>query len=135
MRMGDKPLSEGTGERDMSNLREYRRDGTPVEETASKVRPGPLGRPVAIVLASALILAFVAWAAVELWGETQDTDTPPAATESSEPSPPSTPTPNNGTINTPDNTAPTDRDPTPPSGTGGDSESTSPDGTQNAPAQ
>ncbi len=116
----------------MSNLNE--RDGPAVEEAARNVRPGPLGRPVAVVLTTALVLALVAWAGVELWGETQDTDATPAETQSSE-KPPASSAPSGGTINTPGNTVPADRDPTPPSSTGGDSQSTSPDGTENAPAQ
>lgn len=100
--------------------------------TARETRPGPPGRPVLKVLVAALILAALAWGAVEIWGESQDVDPdvaapPPAAREPARPSAPI------ASENSLGNTAPTDRDPTPQSGTGGESEVNTPDGTQSAP--
>jgi hypothetical protein len=53
-----------------------------------KARQGPLGRPVLLVLLGGLVLALIAWAGVEMWGEHIDrpaaeepggiTTTPPA---------------------------------------------------------
>lgn len=100
--------------------------------TAGETRPGPLGRPVARVLAGTLILAALAWGAVELWGESQDdaADVAAPAPTISEPAAPPAPT---ASENSPGNTAPTDRDPTPQSGSGGDSEVNTPTGTQTPP--
>ncbi|HVK90882.1 MAG TPA: hypothetical protein VM468_05670 [Mycoplana sp.] len=107
----------------------------PVELSATQARQGSFGRPVALVLAGGLILALIAWGAVEYWGETQDnaaeaTNSEPAVHQSQ-------PQPQSG--NTADTapsteqkagTAPTDRDPTYESGTGGQSPVVTPDGTQ-----
>ena len=79
--------------------------------TAQETRPGPLGRPVAVVLGVGLVLAAIAWGAVELWGESQDdaADVAAPAQTISEPAAPSATT---ASENSPGNTAPTDRDPT-----------------------
>lgn len=114
----------------------------PVKVGPNATRPGPLGKPVAIVLASALALAAVAWAGVEFWGEVQDTDaqgTPgaqPSVTERAPAEPASTPSPEASapSQSDPANSAPVETDPTPPSGTGGESQRVTPDGTQLAPA-
>jgi hypothetical protein len=95
-----------------------------VVETATDARQGRRGRPVLIVLVSALILASIAWIGAEMWGEASDapakqTATPPAGQNSS-PAPAGSPTPA-----TP---APTDRTPHPDGGTGGDSQTTQPSG-------
>lgn len=59
----------------------------PVKTTAAETRPGPLGRPVAIVLGCALVLVLVAWGAMEIWGESQDdaADVAPTAPSVTEP--------------------------------------------------
>jgi hypothetical protein len=44
----------------------------PVVETATEARQGNWGRQVLIVLIASLLLAMVAWAAVEIWGESID---------------------------------------------------------------
>ncbi|MDR6754950.1 hypothetical protein J2Y48_000223 [Mycoplana sp. BE70] len=100
---------------------------------AVQARQGRLGRPVAVVLAGGLLLALIAWGAVEYWGETLDSSvtgsTAPAVSQ-----PANSPKPDAGTTSedktTPENTAPTDRDPTYQSGTGGPSPVVTPDGTQ-----
>lgn len=98
-----------------------------VKVGVAATRPGPLGRPVAVVLAGALVLAAVAWVAAEYWGEAHDgeienTIGQPAVTDPTSPS--SAPSQSD-----PASSAPTDRDPTPPSSTGGDSQTTETDGT------
>ncbi|TKT59847.1 hypothetical protein [Rhizobium sp. LC145] len=75
--------------------------GSPIEEPMSptEARQARTGRPVLIVLVSGLILAFIAWGAVEWWGQTteppaEQTATPPAGdTTPANPDarPPSTP--------------------------------------------
>jgi cytoskeletal protein RodZ len=113
----------------------------PVKVGPNATRPGPLGKPVAIMLACALALAAVAWAGAAFWGEAQDTDaegTPGAQPSLSEQAP-AGPSPSSGEASAPSqsdpaNTAPAETDPTPPSATGGDSQSVTPDGTQSAPA-
>lgn len=108
------------------------RDPKPdVKVDATRARQGRLGRPVVLVLAVGLLLALIAWGAVEYWGETLDPSergsTTPTASQPSD-----NPAPEVGTENknTPENTAPTDRDPTYQSGTGGPSPVVTPDGTQ-----
>lgn len=46
-----------------------RSDQKTVTETATEARQGNFGKPVLIVLVSGLLLAFVAWGAVEWWGK------------------------------------------------------------------
>lgn len=100
--------------------------------TARETRQGGLGRPVLKVLAASLALAFLVWGAVEIWGESAD---PAVDTEQTSSTANGAQTPTQETI---DNTVPgggetvtTDRDPTQQSGTGGDSQSVTPDGTAN----
>ena len=45
---------------------------TPVRETATETRQGPLGKPVLMVLLGGLVLAVIAWGAAELFGESTD---------------------------------------------------------------
>ena len=47
-----------------------------VELSPVEARQGLLGRPVLVVLVAGLLLAMVAWAASEYWGESIDTQTP-----------------------------------------------------------
>lgn len=99
---------------------------------ARESRQGGLGRPVLKVLAISLVLAFLAWGAVEIWGRASapSSEADPAGAVST-PGDAST----QGTIDdTPaggGQSAPTDRDPTPQTGTGGDSQRVTPDGTAN----
>ncbi|WEX87335.1 hypothetical protein PZN02_003716 [Sinorhizobium garamanticum] len=103
------------------------------EFSARETRPGGLGLRVLAVLTGGLFLALLAWGAVELWGEMNDSDQA-TQTEQTQPAPSSeqtgsvgnqTPAPADG-----QQPSPTDRDPTAPSGTGGPSQQTSPDGTE-----
>ncbi|MCV9996995.1 hypothetical protein OE766_01885 [Pararhizobium sp. YC-54] len=87
-----------------------------------QARQGLLGRPVLMVLICGLVLALVAWAGAEIFGESTDND---AATKVEE----KLPAPNSDTSSkpgTPDNTTtepsqtvPTDKDPTPQTGSSG----------------
>lgn len=57
----------------------------PVELTPTEARQGFLGRPVLAVLVGGLVLAMLAWAAVEFWGMSiapAETATDPATTSS-----------------------------------------------------
>ncbi|MBY3390357.1 hypothetical protein [Rhizobium laguerreae] len=94
-----------------------------VVETASKVRQGPWGRPVLMVLMGGLALVTIAWAVAEFWGESIDQD--PQATVSTQPDPintqPARPNafddnPASGPARAPEAT---DRDPTPQANGGG----------------
>ena len=105
----------------------------PVKVGPNATRPGPLGRPVAVVLACALALAAIVWVAAEYWGEAQDGDTAgmtgrPVVTGTA---------PREATApsqSDPANSAPTVSGPTPPTETGGNSQSAIPNGTT-APQQ
>jgi len=100
------------------------------EFSAAETRQGGRGFPVLAVLGTSLALVVVVWAAVELWGNYIDPtpeNTERTTTNSGEP-----------TQDTIDNsvpgatqTVPTERDPTPESGTGGESQTVTPDGTSN----
>ncbi|MCW5708111.1 hypothetical protein [Shinella sp.] len=99
---------------------------------ARETRQGGLGRPMLKVLGISLALAFLVWGAVEIWGESAD---PTVDTEQTSSTSDGTQTPTQDTI---DNsvpgggeTVPTDRDPNQDSGTGGDSQRVTPDGTGN----
>ncbi|MDK1376749.1 MULTISPECIES: hypothetical protein [unclassified Sinorhizobium] len=101
------------------------------EFSARETRPGGLGLRVLAVLTGGLFLVLLAWGAVELWGESNDSDRA-TQTEQTQPAPSSeqtgsvgnqTPAPVDGQA------SPTDMNPTAPSGTGGPSQQTSPDGT------
>ncbi|MCA1406769.1 hypothetical protein I6F26_07020 [Ensifer sp. IC3342] len=101
------------------------------EFSARETRPGGLGLRVLAVLTGGLFFALLAWGAVELWGEMNDSD---QTTEQTQPAPSSEQTGSvgNGSPAPADaqQPAPTDRDPTAQSGTGGPSQQTSPDGTE-----
>ena len=97
---------------------------------ARESRQGGLGRPVLRVLGISLALVVLVWGAVEIWGEATDPSDPVDTSQTSSTN--DTPTgmiddtaPGGG------ETVPTDRDPTPQSGTGGVSQSVTPDGTAN----
>lgn len=110
--------------------------GDAVRLNATQARQGRLGRPVLKVLIGGLVLAALAWGVAEyVAGEGVDND---AATTRSEITPPATPqatTPNQPTVDNtpragePAQMAPADRDPTAQGGTGGPSQTKSPDGT------
>ncbi|WP_075292619.1 hypothetical protein [Pararhizobium arenae] len=88
-----------------------------VRATTTEARQGPLGKPIFIVLVCGLLLALVAWAGAEIFGESTDND---AATETQQVTPAETatdaPTTPSSDVQQP---APVDQDPTPQSGTGG----------------
>ena len=120
--------------------------GDPVSKThdadrtrysATEARQGFLGKPVLMVLAVSLALVIAVWGAVEIWGTSTDreagvddtqttsttSETPGADAESGfDADPPA------GSAT---ETAPTDEDPTPQSGTGGESQTTTEDGSVN----
>lgn len=102
--------------------------------SARETRQGGLGRPVLKVLGISLALVFLVWGAVEIWGERVD-PSDPSDTSQTTSTVNDAQTPSQDTIDdtAPDSgqTVPTDRDPTPQSGTGGDSQSVTPDGTAN----
>jgi hypothetical protein len=97
--------------------------------SALETRQGRRGFPVLAVLATSLALAAIVWAIMELWGNNID-PTPEAVNETT-----TSGVPAQVTIDDSDSsstqTVPTDRDPTPDSGTGGESQITTPDGTLN----
>jgi len=100
--------------------------------SARETRQGGPGRPVLKVLGASLLLAFLAWGAVEIWGERIDPSAPVDETQTSSTS---NGTPTQDTIDDSvpggGQTVPTDRDPTQQSGTGGDSQRVAPDGNAN----
>ncbi|KQV31467.1 hypothetical protein ASE23_06450 [Rhizobium sp. Root73] len=89
-----------------------------VELSGVQARQGFLGRPVLMVLICGVVLAMLAWAGAEVFGESTDND---AATKVEE----KLPAPNNGAPATqetpvdPAQMAPADKDPTPQTGSGG----------------
>lgn len=91
---------------------------------AQESRQGGLGRPVLKVLGISLALALLVWGGVEIWGERSD------PVDASQTSSTSGGTPTQDTI---DNTVPGGNEvvPTPQSGSGGDNQSVTPDGTAN----
>ncbi|MFA1626870.1 hypothetical protein ACDY96_30290 [Rhizobium mongolense] len=108
-----------------------------VVETPVEARQGFLGRPVLMVLVGGLFLAMIAWGISEMFGEAVDNDAATDVNQSTttEPNAVVTPTDQKVIDNTPPagekmQTAPTDRDPTAGSGTGGDSQSVAPAGTE-----
>jgi cell division protein FtsN len=107
-----------------------------VQASPAQTRQGPLGKPVLMVLIGGLLLAAIAWAVVGQYGEAIDnnaaTNTQPATSETNAVV---TPPDQNVIDNTPPagdkmQPTPTDRDPTAESGTGGDSQSVAPAGTE-----
>lgn len=108
-----------------------------VKETAVEARQGLLGRPVLMVLIGGLFLAMIAWGIAEMYGEAVDNDAATGVnqTTTAEPNAVVTPTDQKVIDNTPPageqmQSAPTDRDPTAESGTGGESQSVAPAGTE-----
>lgn len=108
-----------------------------VVETSVEARQGLLGRPVLMVLIGGLVLAMIAWGISEMYGEAVDNDaaTDVNQTSTSTPNAVVTPTDQKVIDNAPPagekmQTAPTDRDPTAESGTGGDTQSVVPAGTE-----
>lgn len=100
---------------------------------AHESRQGGLGRPVLMVLGTSLALVFLVWGAVEIWGKASD---PTGSVDNvSQTSSTTSGTPTQDTIDDSvpggGETVPTDREPNPESGTGGDSQSVTPDGTAN----
>jgi len=76
-------------------------DSPPVVETATEARQGSWGAPVLKVLIAGLVLAMIAWAGAEWWGEAtappaEQTATPPAGSTTPE-NPDAAPTANPAT--------------------------------------
>ena len=97
---------------------------------ARETRQGGLGRPVLKVLGISLALAFLVWGAVEIWGESTDPSVDTEQTSSTSSSTPAEGTTDNA-VPGGGETVPTDRDPNADSGTGGESQRVTPDGTGN----
>jgi hypothetical protein len=101
--------------------------------SASEARQGRPGRPVLKVLGASLALVLLAWGVAEIWGSAidpaDDVDTEQTSSTSGGTQP------SQDTIDTTvpggANTSATDRDPTPQSGTGGETQQVTPDGTMN----
>ena len=93
--------------------------------TGEEAKQGRTGVPVLGVLVGGLFLALLAWGAVEIWGESTDHDRL-TETEQVQPAPSPEQT---GSVGT-GQPVPTDRDPTAQTGTGGESQQVSPDGTE-----
>jgi hypothetical protein len=113
---------------------ERQKDPEQFTESAAQARQGHRGRPVLVVLVSALVLAAAAWGVSEIWGESIDTDS--QATASTKPDPinsqPSGPNafddnPAGGAGRPPQAS---DRDPTPTGNGGGPTMVTTPSGTE-----
>jgi len=100
--------------------------------SAREARQGGPGRPVLKVLGISLALALIAWGAVEIFGERID---PSAPLDDTQTSSTTNGQPTQDTIDDSvpggSQTVPTNRDPTAQSGTGGDSQRVTPDGTVN----
>lgn len=91
---------------------------TPVQETPNQARQGPLGRPVLNILILSLLLALIAWGAVELYFGLADQGPQVNADQSAVP--PAAPS------NEPTTGTNVDRNPTPQTGTGGDTQTNKP---------
>jgi hypothetical protein len=98
--------------------------------SAEEAKQGRNGSAILAVLLGGLLLAFFAWGAVEIWGESIESDRT-AETEQMQPAPSTEQT---GSVNqnqsAPAIPAPTDRDPTAQTGTGGETQQVAPDGTE-----
>ena len=106
-----------------------------VEATPVEARQGLLGRPVLMVLIVGLVLAVIAGAIAGQYGEAIDNEVATPKQQTTDTKAVVTPKDQNVIDNTPPagekmQTAPTDRDPTAESGTGGDSQSVAPTGTE-----
>ena len=107
---------------------------TRVTETAMEARQGSRGRPVLVILASALVLTMIAWGISEFWGESIDKDQ--QSTASTKQDPMSAQPKGEGTFdnNPADGSSrppeATDRDPTPSGNGGGPTMVTTPSGTE-----
>ncbi|MBN9056651.1 hypothetical protein [Shinella sp. NM-101] len=104
------------------------------EYSAREARQGGPGWPVLKVLGISLVLVFLVWGAVEFWGDRADPSAPVDASQtSSTENGAGEPSQNTIDDSVPGGgqTVPTDRDPTPQTGTGGDSQRVTPDGTAN----
>ncbi|MCQ4630591.1 hypothetical protein GB927_011110 [Shinella sp. CPCC 100929] len=97
---------------------------------AQETRQGRLGKPMLKVLGISLALAVLVWGGVEIWGERVD---PTVDTEQTSSTSNGTSTQDtiDNTVPGGSETVPTERDPTSQSGSGGDSQSITPDGTAN----
>lgn len=98
--------------------------------SAEEAKQGRSGTAILAVLLGGLLLAFVVWGGVAIWGESTDSDRT-AETEQMQPGPSTEQT---GSVNqdqaAPAVPAPTDRDPTAQTGTGGEAQQVTPDGTE-----
>ncbi|ACP25018.1 hypothetical protein NGR_c12370 [Sinorhizobium fredii NGR234] len=98
--------------------------------SAEEAKQGRSGTAILAVLLGGLLLAFVVWGGVAIWGESTDSDRT-TETEQVQPAPSTEQT---GSVNqdqsAPAIPAPTDRDPTAQTGTGGDVQQVTPDGTE-----
>ena len=97
--------------------------------SAREARQGGPGQPILKVLGISLVLAFLVWGAVEIWGQKIDPsapadDTLTSSTSNGEPAQDTI----DDSVPGGGQTVPTDRDPTAQSGTGGDSQRVTPDG-------
>lgn len=92
---------------------------------ATESRQGRLGRPILKILLISLGLALLVWGAVEFWGMRlppgEPVDEAQTSSTTQEQPPAADPDVVEPTV--------TDRDPTPQTGTGGDSQRVTPDGT------
>lgn len=102
------------------------KDNPTIVENATKARQGRTGKPVLTVLGAALILAAIAWAGAEWWGEAID----PPGEQTGAADRPADPTSTSpaSTAGT-GNTAPTEATPHSQSSTGGPVPTTNPSGT------
>ncbi|MGX5830055.1 hypothetical protein [Mesorhizobium sp. 43Arga] len=99
----------------------------------NKVRQGPLGRPVLVVLIAALLLALVAWGIAEIYGEVikapstdQQVGQPPAASGSNPASANPAQSQSDSNSQPIDKNPKVDKNPTPQSSTGGDQQGVQP---------
>jgi len=102
------------------------KDNPTIVENATEARQGRAGKPVLTVLSAALILAAIAWAGAESWGEATD---PPAGQTGAADRPANPASTSPASTAGTDNTAPTEATPHSQSGTGGPVPTTNPSGT------
>ncbi|KQV34302.1 MULTISPECIES: hypothetical protein [unclassified Rhizobium] len=99
-------------------------DTRDVRVTTSEARQGRLGKPVLVVLVCGLLLALIAWAGAELFGESVDRNVGTNSETQTPSMAPADGTSTNQPTTTPpagekQQLAPTDQDPTPHTGSGG----------------